>query len=63
MSGQVPAGRGLNQLLGRNYKYLRLEWNHELAMLRVHRPRIRPARRCSVTSVALDTELVPEVAQ
>jgi DSF synthase len=50
-SAAEPPGRGLPALLGRPYKYLRLEWTSELALLRV-RTCVKPVQCYSLAGIA-----------
>ena len=52
---------GLPQLLGRSYKYLRLEWNSELAMLRV-RTCVKPIQCYSLAGLTEMQRVLDDIA-
>jgi len=62
MSAQPPAGGGLNVVLGRRYKYLRLEWNPELAMLRV-RTFVKPIQCYSLAGLTEMQRVLDDIAE
>jgi len=62
MSPQPAAGGGLNVVLGRRYKYLRLEWNPELAMLRV-RTFVKPIQCYSLAGLTEMQRVLDDIAE